>query len=146
MKPTTIGLVLLCIAGAVGLTLTGCGPAAAEQLHGGLNAATDYADPLYAATVAECDAQEEDVLASHAPDDGEAAYAALAQVRARCDVALASWEAVRETQRTLRATADAMEDGRATASDLLRSLDELQGAYRAAHELYLSIRAARGTP
>ena len=125
------------------LYVSGCGPTQAESMQRGLSAATDLADPLYLEAVTECDLQEGEVIASHAPDEGEAAAAALSQVRQRCDVAFASFEELRMTQLVLRATADALEDGRATTTDLVRSLDEMTAAYQATRELVAAIRAAR---
>lgn len=129
------------------LYISGCGPTQAEAMHRGLSAATDLVDPLYLEAVTECDLQEGEVIASHAPDEGEAAAAALSQVRQRCDVAFASFEELRITQLVLRATADALEDGRATTTDLVRSLDEMTTAYQATRALVAAIRAARrGAP
>ena len=139
--------VLLCgilLAGAA--VTTGCGPTQAQALHSGLNETTDLVDPGYAQAVVECDLSEREVIASHAPDEGAAAAVALAVVRVRCDVAYASFEAVRGAQLALRATADAMEDGRATATDVLRSLDELAAAVESSRAFVDAIRAARGTP
>lgn len=87
-------LTLVLLAGAL-LTTSGCGPAQAQALHSGLTDTTDLVDPMYAQAVVECDLQEREVIASHAPDQGDAAAVALAAVRVRCDVALASFEALR---------------------------------------------------
>lgn len=125
------------------LALSGCGPTQAQAMHSGLNAATDLADPLYQVAVTECDLQEGEVHDRYPPEQASEAYAALGQVRARCDVAFASFEELRAAQQALRATADAMEDGRATSTDLVRSLDELHLAYQTTRGLVLAIVAAR---
>lgn len=139
-------LTMVLLAGAL-VTTSGCGPAQAQALHSGLTDTTDLVDPMYAQAVVECDLQEREVIASHAPDQGDAAAVALAAVRVRCDVALASFEALRGAQLTLRATADAMEDGRATVTDVVRSLDELAAAVETSRALVTAIRAGRrGAP
>lgn len=125
------------------LALSGCGPTQAQAMHSGLNAATDLADPLYQAAVTECDLQEGEVHDRYPPEQASEAYAALDQVRARCNVAFASFEELRGAQAALRATADAMQDGRATNADLVRSLDELHLAYQTTRGLVLAIVAAR---
>lgn len=148
VPPGPLGVLTLCILLAGALVATsGCGPAAAQTLHQGLTDTTDLVDPAYAQAVVECDLQEREVIASHTPDQVDAADVALAAVRVRCDVALAAFEAVRGAQLALRATADAMADGRATASDVVRSLDELAAAVETSRALVASIRAARrGAP
>lgn len=143
-----LGLVLTAVLLAGAAVTTGCatGHAQAQALHHGLTDATDLVDPMYAQAVVECDLQEREVIASHAPDQGDAAAVALAAVRVRCDVALASFEAVRGLQLALRATADAMADGRATVTDVVRSLDELAAAVETSRALVSAIRSARGAP
>lgn len=140
VPPQRLGLTL----GALACLLSGCGASASSAMHRGLTDATDLVDPGYAQAVVECDLQEREVIASHQPDEGDAAAVALARVRARCDVAFASFEELRGLQLALRATADALEDGEATVSDVVRSLDELAAAVETSRALVEAIRAARG--
>ena len=126
------------------MALTGCGPTQAQTLHSGLNTTTDYADPLYALAVVSCDAAEGQVIASHAPSEREAAAAALVRVRLECDRVFAGFEEARALQLALRATADAMEDGRATMSDVLRSADELALVVESTRTLVSALRARVG--
>lgn len=139
MPPVFAAVSLLLVAFA----LPGCGASTSQRMHRGLNTATDYVDPTYEAAVIECDAQEEDVIARHSPDERAAAAEALAIVRERCDVVFASFEELRTMQDTLRATADAAEDGRATKQDVIRSLDEVMEQARATRELVDALRAVR---
>lgn len=117
--------------------------AAGCALHHGLDLATDYADPLYAAAVVECDASERWVIAHHEPEEVDAADAALSRVRRRCDAIFAAFEEARSLQGVLRATADALEDGRATISDLTRSVDDVLALARSTRSLVDALRLAR---
>lgn len=142
-----LGLLLtLVLLGGALVTTSGCA-AGAPAVHQGLNAATDLVDPAYQAAVIECDLQEGEIIASHTPDQVDAADVALAALRVRCDVAFASFQGVRAAQLLVRATLDAKEDGRATAQDVLRSLDELREAQVTARQFVDAIRAVRrGAP
>lgn len=139
--------VLLCgiILGGAAVT-TGCASGQSEATTRAYNIATDTVDPLYQATVVECDMLEGDVIARHSPDEGASARVELAAVRVHCDVALASFEAVRAAQQLVSATLAAIEDGRATTQDLVRSLDELAVAVDASRGLLGAVRALRGAP
>lgn len=136
---TTLLLVLL--AGVLVTTTQGCGPTQAQALHRGLNRATDYVDPVYELAVVSCDLAEGEVIARHQPDERAAARTALEAVRLECDRVFASFEELRALQLVARATADALEDGRATAQDLVRSLDEVMAAAAATRELVTAFRA-----
>lgn len=139
-----LGTLTLCIllAGAL-VTTSGCATGTTTRIY---NAATDAVDPGYQATTVECDLQEGEIIASHDPHERAAALVELEALRVRCDVALASFEAVRAAQQVVSATLDAKEDGRATTQDVLRSLDELAVAVEASRGFAAAVRAARRAP
>lgn len=123
------------------VTLMGCGPTQAQALHRGLNRATDYVDPVYELAVVSCDLAEGELIARHQPDEGAAYRVALERVRLECDRIFASFEELRALQLVARAAADALNDGRATAQDLIRSLDDVMMAAAATRELVTAFRA-----
>jgi hypothetical protein len=47
--------------------------------------ATDIVDPAYDGAVEVCDWTEGEIIRQHAPEDGEAAAAAMREARAMCD-------------------------------------------------------------
>lgn len=124
----------------------GCSAAEAQRasaaMHSGLNATTDLVSPNYELAVDLCHAREMFQVdrAAAGTITADVAEANVARIREVCDAVFESFLEVRAAQLALRAVADALKDGRATASDLLRSSDELQGLVTQTRELLRQLR------
>jgi hypothetical protein len=127
--------------------VTGCSAAhragVARGLDQGLNVATDIVDPAYHGAVEVCDWTEGEIVRRHAPDDGEAAAAAMREARAMCDGLFASFEAARGAQATARQLAAMLRDDRATELEALAAAREAQEAYGAVKDAMADFRAWR---
>lgn len=121
-------------AALVGLAFMGvCGGCAGSGYHDTLNAITDVADPAYGGAVAYCDALEGEAIEG-ADTRGEA-EAAVAEIRERCDVVFAAFQALRSSQLVAREAVEDFEAGDSTKDDLDAAVKAVQATWTVVQRL-----------